>query len=223
MSLDLAIYIVYVLVNSLIVILNVVVIWAAVESRELRHNPAIHIVLTAIICQRIQISNIAAPLYTRYCGFAYLVSGHYWYFDFEKPYTYFYKELNQILQIGCGAFVLISDIIIIFKIIRLRALELHEQSGNGFLKDWKFGTESRIAINFLVMSSCYLFMSAFFNIDMGYGFWHILILKLSTLLNLSKWALYLLANTSIYKVIGRKLGVQSHHHIPPSMTNRTQF
>ncbi|CAJ0588927.1 unnamed protein product [Cylicocyclus nassatus] len=237
MSLELVIYILYVFANTLIVLLNVLVIWAAVKSRELMRNFTLHIVITAIILDiavyMIIIfhdvpsfasnEDFTTPLFTKYCGFTYLIPGHYWYFDFAKPYTYLYQHFNEILQITCGVFVLVSDMCIICRILRVRSLSLRKHCKSGAEKKWKVGREGRIAINFLLMSSCFLVMSVFYNVNLGYGFWQTLLLKISTLLNLSKWAIYVLAYTSISKVIKEMLGFQTSQHNPPTTTTVTKF
>ncbi|CAJ0588299.1 unnamed protein product [Cylicocyclus nassatus] len=45
---------------------------------------------------------LTVPFFTDYFGYIYLVNGHYWYFDFNKPYTYLYNSLNLILQVPCS-------------------------------------------------------------------------------------------------------------------------
>ncbi|CAJ0603310.1 unnamed protein product [Cylicocyclus nassatus] len=63
---------------------------------------------------------IAAPLFTEYCGHIYLLDGHYWYFDFSKPYTYLYRYLNWTLQAICVIILVVADTLIIYKLFRLR-------------------------------------------------------------------------------------------------------
>ncbi|CAJ0588273.1 unnamed protein product [Cylicocyclus nassatus] len=61
------------------------------------------------------------PLYTKYCGYIYIIDGNYWYYDYSKPYTYIYWYLNIALQAICVTIVVSSDSLIVWKIISLRS------------------------------------------------------------------------------------------------------
>ncbi|VDO24264.1 unnamed protein product [Haemonchus placei] len=63
---------------------------------------------------------LTVPTYTPYCGFSYIVEGHYWFFDLNKPYSHLYWSCNIILQAICAIVVVCADIAIIWKIRMLR-------------------------------------------------------------------------------------------------------
>ncbi|CAJ0602777.1 unnamed protein product [Cylicocyclus nassatus] len=145
---------------------------------------------------------ITAPLYSKYCGYTYLISDHYWYFDYSLPYTYLYQRLNQLLQIIFGLFVFTADIVIIWKIFRLRLRTLRAHFNKRVSeREWKFGKETRFAANFLLLSTCFLVMTICYNVDFGYGFWQSLLFKICTLLNFAKWPMYVLGNASVSNAI----------------------
>ncbi|CAJ0591406.1 unnamed protein product [Cylicocyclus nassatus] len=52
-----------------------------------------------------------------------------------------------------------------------------------------------------MLSACFLLKTVVFNIDMGYGAWQQLIVKLTSNINYSKWALYALGNPVISHAI----------------------
>ncbi|EYB92283.1 hypothetical protein Y032_0195g1459, partial [Ancylostoma ceylanicum] len=64
------------------------------------------------------------PLFSSCCGYTYLTNGHYWYFDFTKPYTYLYSRINIILQVVCLSVVIPADVLIIYKLYKLQRSEV---------------------------------------------------------------------------------------------------
>ncbi|ETN78940.1 hypothetical protein NECAME_00312, partial [Necator americanus] len=67
--------------------------------------------------------------------------------------------------------------------------------------------EARLAVNFLMLSACFLLMTLCFNVVGGKGMWQDLATKLSFNLNLSKLAIYALGNPIILSRILQLFGI----------------
>ncbi|VDO24270.1 unnamed protein product [Haemonchus placei] len=97
-------------------VLHFIAVFSPAKFRTLlpRHMQMINlgIVLIGIL--------FTVPLFTPYCGYTYLVQGHFWYFDMSKPYTFMYWSVNLVLQVICAAVVACVDTIIIWRICMIR-------------------------------------------------------------------------------------------------------
>ncbi|RCN48033.1 hypothetical protein ANCCAN_05859 [Ancylostoma caninum] len=80
-------------------------------------------------------------------------------------------------------------------------------------KKYRLGREARLALNFLMLSVCFLVMTICYNVVGGYGMWQDLAMKLSSNLNLSKWAVYALGNPVIRYKILRQFGIVNAHYV----------
>ncbi|VDM67491.1 unnamed protein product [Strongylus vulgaris] len=245
MSVEVAIYILNALLYSIVILLDVLVMWAAVKTRETSRNFIFHILFTAMIldvavhfvtifhdvpsyflnqdfstvgttyvyvlilclqwfaqllflpllsiihflaifspakfrkashrhfaCANAVVILLAliltAPHFTKYSGYTYLLPGHFWYFDFAKPYSYIYQHLNVTLQIICVVFVVVADTLIIWKICSLRKKhKITLPKRDGTQKKHQVVKEVRLALNFLVLSVCFLIMTIFYNVNFG--------------------------------------------------------
>ncbi|XGW05569.1 hypothetical protein V3C99_016157 [Haemonchus contortus] len=155
-----------------------------------------------------------APMFTPYCGFTYLVHSHYWYLDFSKPYSYLYQKLNLALQTIVAVVVACADIIIIWKIRMLRVVAANKRATPSPLtaaivletvvnRKKRINSEIRVAVNFLFLSVCFLIMTAVYNLPSRKGIWYDFLVKFTSNLNLSKWAIYTLENAKIrQRVLG---------------------
>ncbi|KAK5973226.1 hypothetical protein GCK32_002048 [Trichostrongylus colubriformis] len=146
------------------------------------------------------------PLFTPYCGFCYFNEGHFWGFDSRKPYTYIYINCNLVLQGVCAVVVACVDVLIIWKIRKVRVRAISETRTKVFtvalssqstsVKQASTCREMQLAFNFIFLSACFLIMTTFYNINIDasiYGF----ITKLTYNLNLAKWSFYILGNKTI--------------------------
>ncbi|CAJ0588295.1 unnamed protein product [Cylicocyclus nassatus] len=149
---------------------------------------------------------LSVPFLTKYCGYKYYLQGHYWYFDFEKPYTYIYAKVNVALQGICVATVIAADTAIMWKVIQIRSHvtirnPLSIVSGGQSMR-LTYGREARLALNFVMLSACFLIMTVSYNVILGDGMWRDIITKFTLLLNLAKLAIYALETPAIrYEII----------------------
>ncbi|KAK5973223.1 hypothetical protein GCK32_002045 [Trichostrongylus colubriformis] len=147
---------------------------------------------------------LTIPLLTPYCGYAYYVNGHYWTFDMSKPYTYIYCIFNIVLQIASVAVVALVDLIIIWKIHRLRS-SLTASNRNAFSStvplrpriEGRVSRETRFALSFLFLSACFLGQTLFFNLPLGMNFVVTFFKKVTSKINLAKWAFYAFGSAAI--------------------------
>uniref|UniRef100_A0A7I4YXV6 G_PROTEIN_RECEP_F1_2 domain-containing protein n=1 Tax=Haemonchus contortus TaxID=6289 RepID=A0A7I4YXV6_HAECO len=121
-----------------------------------------------------------------------------------RPYTYIYWTFNIALQIVCALIVALVDFIIIWKIYQLRGISglakrnaftltqraVHRNHG-------RISNEIRLALNFLLLSVCFLAMTICFNIPLKNGILKELLTKLTCNLNSAKWAIYALGSPTI--------------------------
>ncbi|KAK5985097.1 hypothetical protein GCK32_002563 [Trichostrongylus colubriformis] len=163
----------------------------------------IQIVNLVIVCIGVLLS---VPVLTPFCGYIYVIQGHYWYFDMSKPYTDVYQVFNLVLQVICAIAVACVDIIIIWKIYMVRKATKNsvvaKSTPNVALNkartsDKNVDSELRLALNFVFLSVCFLIMTIVFNVPCQHGPFHKFLIKSTSLLNLSKWAIYSLGNTTI--------------------------
>ncbi|VDO73838.1 unnamed protein product [Heligmosomoides polygyrus] len=149
------------------------------------------------------------PMYTPYCGYAFFTDGYIWYFDMSKPYTYVYWTINIVLQVLCVIAIACVDGLILWKICNLRsAFSMTKTMTVSFTnlgtnKRLRVSREMRLAINFLFLSVGFLVMTICYNLLHGNGFWYDIAMKLASNLNLSKWAIYCLGNSTIRKRVVR--------------------
>ncbi|KAF8362782.1 hypothetical protein PRIPAC_89705 [Pristionchus pacificus] len=68
---------------------------------------------------------LTAPLLTECCGFIYYVNGAYWAFDFAKPGTALYTQLNLVLQGSCVIIMFICVVLILYKVGKMRISSMH--------------------------------------------------------------------------------------------------
>ncbi|XGW05574.1 hypothetical protein V3C99_016160 [Haemonchus contortus] len=150
----------------------------------------------------------AAPMFTPYCGFAYLTESHVWFLDASKPYSYVWRICNLVLQAVWVVVVAFVDAIIIWKIRTLRAVGtkrnfavpypgatiVMETRGN---REKRVNREKRLALNFVFLSACFLFQTIIYNLPFRHLFWYKFVIKFAANLNLSKWAIYTLENAKI--------------------------
>uniref|UniRef100_W6NEC8 7TM GPCR domain containing protein n=1 Tax=Haemonchus contortus TaxID=6289 RepID=W6NEC8_HAECO len=160
------------------------------------------IILTSIL--------LAVPMYTPCCGYSYIVQSHSWFFDMNKPYSHIWWIWNLVLQTICAVVVAGADISIIWKIRVLRiavtmkpisshptANSVTETRAHREQRAQRINREIRLAVNFLLLSACFLIMTIVWNLQLRHGIWYDLLLKFTNNLNLSKWAIYTLGNAKI--------------------------
>ncbi|KHJ85147.1 hypothetical protein OESDEN_15131 [Oesophagostomum dentatum] len=172
----------------------------------------------------------SVPLFSPYCGYAYFLDGHYWYFDFRKPYTYLYTKINITLQVFCVSTMIIIDVLIVYKVCKLQKAQswkpsvasINEGRTSYFKKKPGISRETRIALNFVVLTMCFLAMTLCFNLVAGGGVWQDALIKLSANLNLAKWAIYLLGNTAVRQRVRHVIGISESYDLQaPSVLTRT--
>uniref|UniRef100_A0A7I4YX82 G_PROTEIN_RECEP_F1_2 domain-containing protein n=1 Tax=Haemonchus contortus TaxID=6289 RepID=A0A7I4YX82_HAECO len=173
---------------------------------SLRHMHMINlfIVLVSIL--------LAVPMFTPWCGYSYSIQSHNWFFDLSKPYSYVWWIWNIVLQTICAVVMAGADVAIIWKIRVLRiavtkrkqissshptANSVTETKSNKEQRTQRINREIRLAINFLLLSACFLIMTIAWNLPLRQEMWYDLFLKFTTNLNLSKWAIYTLGNAKI--------------------------
>ncbi|WKY13926.1 hypothetical protein Q1695_004620 [Nippostrongylus brasiliensis] len=192
-------------------------------SSHFRRITSGNIVTVNIVIVAIGIS-LTVPLYTKYCGFVFNTGGYFWYFDPSKPYNHIYVIFNFALQIACGAVVILADGLIIYKIVRLRAsASVGKVSNNQSLvsnrsigrRKPRISKEMRLAINFLLLSAGFLAMTLCYNLLDGNNVFLDFFIKLTSNLNLSKWAIYCLGSESIRRLL---FGLFSRDHKPKNAT-----
>ncbi|KAK5973224.1 hypothetical protein GCK32_002046, partial [Trichostrongylus colubriformis] len=140
------------------------------------------------------------PFLTPYCGYAYHTQGHYWSFDMTKPYTYLYWTFNTVLQITCVAVVALVDFIIIWKIYGLRrTTDVRKRNGlnSTSVPKPRISREMRLALSFLFLSVCFLLQTLLYNLPLGNGILVTILRRLTSNLNLAKWAVYSLGSAAI--------------------------
>uniref|UniRef100_A0A7I4YXX2 G_PROTEIN_RECEP_F1_2 domain-containing protein n=1 Tax=Haemonchus contortus TaxID=6289 RepID=A0A7I4YXX2_HAECO len=161
------------------------------------------IILTSIL--------LAVPMYTPCCGYSYIVQSHSWFFDMNKPYSHIWWIWNLVLQTICAVVVAAADIAIIWKIrtLRITVTKKHTISSHPTANSVKetrahreqrarsINREIRLAVNFLLLSACFLIMTIAWNLQLRHGIWYDLLIKFTNNLNLSKWAIYTLGNAKI--------------------------
>ncbi|CAJ0588274.1 unnamed protein product [Cylicocyclus nassatus] len=224
MSAKVIIFIPNAVLNTLVILLDILVIWAAIKTRALYRNRILHIITTAMLMDIAFYINFIVhdvpsfalerdftlPFLTKYCGYKYYLQGHYWYFDFEKPYTYIYAKVNVALQGLCVATVIAADTAIMWKVIQMRshATARHPLSivpGAPSIR-LTYGREARLALNFVMLSVCFLIMTVSYNVILGDGLWQDIITKFTLLLNLAKLAIYALETPVIRSEIINLIG-----------------
>ncbi|EYB92284.1 hypothetical protein Y032_0195g1460 [Ancylostoma ceylanicum] len=129
----------------------------------------------------------------------------------------------SLIQGSCVVVVVVIDALIIWKVFRLRSsvnksriLSLSgsiPKKSTPTTRKYRIGREVRLALNFLLLSICFLVMTICFNVVGGYGMWQDLAMKLSSNLNLSKWAVYALGNPVIRHRILQLLGIVHVHYV----------
>ncbi|KAL6743531.1 hypothetical protein Aduo_016559 [Ancylostoma duodenale] len=240
------IYVLYVVLNTLIILLDIVLIFVILNAQELRRNPVIMLIVSAMSLDILAYVNVIAhdvpsyflnrdvttPLFSPYCGYTYIVNGHYWYFDFDKPYTFLYSRINIILQVVCLCVVIPADVLIIYKLYKLQRSEVwvkmstasaNERRESVVKKALRMNREAQLALNFFIMTLCFLLQTLCFNVIGGNGIWKDAVMKIATNINLSKWAVYLLRNNAVRQKFLQIIGFQSESGIVPrSLPTRTE-
>ncbi|VDO24266.1 unnamed protein product [Haemonchus placei] len=119
-------------------------------------------------------------------------------------------SLADKLQTICAVVVAAADIAIIWKIRTLRIAvtkmpipslpvdnTVMETRAHREHKAQSINREIRLAMNFLLLSACFLIMTIAWNLQLRHEIWYDLLLKFTSNLNLSKWAIYTLGNAKI--------------------------
>ncbi|VDM84601.1 unnamed protein product, partial [Strongylus vulgaris] len=192
MPVQASIYIVNVALNSFIILLDILVIWAAIRSREIWRIFVLHIIITAMVVDIAAYFNVilhdvpsyalnrdvSTPFLTKYCGYDYILESNYWYFNYEKPYTHLYAKINIVCQAVCVVVVVISDSLIVWKIFSLHTsynktrvvtISVSDKAPERSKKEYSYNRkrESRLALNFVLSNVCFLIMTVCFNIVLG--------------------------------------------------------
>ncbi|EYB92285.1 hypothetical protein Y032_0195g1461 [Ancylostoma ceylanicum] len=238
-------YLLDVMLNTLIILLDIFIIFVILNAPELRHNPVIMLTVFAMSLDILVYVNVIAhdvpsyflnkdvttPLFSSCCGYTYLTKGHYWYFDFAKPYTYLYSRINIILQVVCLSVVIPADVLIIYKLYKLQRSEVwvkmsttsaNEKQESVVKKALRMNREAHLALNFFIMTLCFLLQTLCFNVVGGNGVWKDLVMKIASKVNLSKWAIYLLRNNTVRQKLLEITGLRSGSAIAPhSLATRT--
>ncbi|VDO24261.1 unnamed protein product [Haemonchus placei] len=174
----------------------------AISSRHM-HMINLSIVLVSVL--------LAVPMFTPWCGYSYNIQSHNWFFDLSKPYSYVWWIWNIVLQTICAVVMAGADVAIIWKIrvLRIAVTKKHISSSvpttstttetrtHREQRAQSINREIRLAINFLLLSACFLIMTIAWNLPLRQEIWYDLILKFTSNLNLSKWAIYTLGNAKI--------------------------
>ncbi|KAK5975158.1 hypothetical protein GCK32_017167 [Trichostrongylus colubriformis] len=127
----------------------------------------------------------------------------------SKPYTYIYWTFNIVLQIASVVVVALVDLIIIWKIFHLRS-SLKPSGRTAFgstaalrpRNEGRISREMRFALSFLFLSACFLGQTLFFNLPLGKSFVEDFFTKVTSKLNLAKWAFYAFGNVLVVLAMG---------------------
>ncbi|VDO24268.1 unnamed protein product [Haemonchus placei] len=168
----------------------------AISSRHM-HMINLFVVLISIL--------LSVPMYTSCCGYSYVVQSHNWFFDMSKPYSHIWWIWNLTI---CALVVAGVDIAIIWKIrvLRIAVRKEHMVSslptadtvmGTRAHSEKRINREKSLAVNFLFLSACFLIMTIAYNLPFRQETWYDFLIKLTSNLNLSKWAIYTLENAKI--------------------------
>ncbi|XGW05559.1 hypothetical protein V3C99_016150 [Haemonchus contortus] len=160
---------------------------------------------------------LAVPMYTPCCGYSYIVQSHNWFFDMSKPYSHIWWIWNLVLQTICAVVVAGVDVAIIWKIrmLRIAVTKKHISSSIPNVdtvmetrahSEKRISREMSLAVNFLFLSACFLIMTIAYNLPFRQEIWYDFLLKFTSNLNLSKWAIYTLENAKIRKGLLRLCG-----------------
>ncbi|VDO24256.1 unnamed protein product [Haemonchus placei] len=223
MDIAVVLYVANVAFNTVIIAIDVAIIFVAIQTREIFEQL---ILWTIFLCMGTDIAVylntvihdvpsfamdtdvFKIPMFTPYCGFTYLVHSHYWYLDLSKPYSYLYQSLNLVLQTAVAVVVACADIVIIWKIRMLRIVAANKHTTTlppratvmletVVNRKKRINREIRVAVNFVFLSVCFLIMTVVYNLPFRKGIWYDFLFKLTSNLNLSKWAIYTLENAKI--------------------------
>ncbi|CAJ0588275.1 unnamed protein product [Cylicocyclus nassatus] len=183
-------------------VIHLLAVFAPLNFRRISRKDTLVCIIVILLIS----ASMTAPLFTSCCGYAYFIPGHYWHFDFAKPYTYIYNDVNIVLQVTCVGIMLVIDILIVYKVYKLQSA--HSQVVNASIatighstttrkKSLKLSPETRLALSFVALTVCFLTSTLCFNLIKTNGFWQDAAMKVSANLNLIKWALYSLGNSGV--------------------------
>ncbi|VDO87264.1 unnamed protein product [Haemonchus placei] len=187
MDMETALYVTNFAINTFIIFIDVTVIFVAIKTGEFARqlilwiiflcmgmdiavylNTVIHDVPSFVMNTDI----FKLPMFTPYCGYSYVIQGHYWYLDTSKPYSYLYRSWNLVLQITCAAVVAFVDVLIIWKIRMSRNIARKNKVLGPFYvtaagtmnREKRINREKRLALNFVFLSACFLFQTIVYNL-----------------------------------------------------------
>ncbi|GMT36869.1 hypothetical protein PFISCL1PPCAC_28166, partial [Pristionchus fissidentatus] len=150
----------------------------------------------------------------------YYVQGAFWSFDFEKPGTALYNQLNLVLQSSCVMIMLICDAFILYKVysktrrilhiypdIKAQCLQTIRKTNVHHLQGAKAparrnrqsNVERKLTMSFLLLSLSFILPTIGFNMRPYYQQFEVagLIGALCLVVEYSKWFVYALTTTSI--------------------------